>query len=82
MTPVGDLLIQYGAIGAMALVALYAAKVLFGKLNEALVRERERGDRLESELAKLNETVRSEYIGTLAKATDAIADALSAVRRG
>lgn len=82
MTPVGDLLIQYGAVGAIALIALYAAKVLFGKMSEALARERERADRLEQELAKLNETVRSEYIGTLAKATDAIADALSAVRRG
>jgi tRNA(Phe) wybutosine-synthesizing methylase Tyw3 len=82
MTPAEDLLVQYGAVGAIALIALYVARVLFGKLNETLTRERERADRLEAELAKLNETVRSEYIGTLAKATDAIADALSAVRRG
>lgn len=79
--PVSMVLIQYGAVGAIALLALAAVKVLFNRMAAQAQRESDRADRLEDELRKLNETVRTEYIGTLAKATDAIADALAAVRR-
>jgi len=80
--PVSVALIQYGAVGAIAIMALFAVRVLFNKITEALERERARADRYEDELRKLNETVRTEYLGTLAKATEAISDALTTRRRG
>jgi hypothetical protein len=76
-----SVLLQYGAIGVLALAALMSARVMFNRLNEVYKLERERADRLEAELSKLNATVRDEYIQTLSKATRAIADALAAVRR-
>lgn len=76
-----DVLLQYGAIGVISLMCLMAVRVLFNKLAEALKREQERADRLESELLKLNETVRNEYVGTISDATRAILDARAAVRK-
>lgn len=80
--------LQYGAIGAIALMALLAVRVMYGKLQEVNDRETARADRLEGELRKLNETVRTEYVDTIGKAAQAIndanravADALAAVRR-
>ena len=79
---------QYGAIGAIAVMALYAVKVMYTKMQESYEREKVRADRLEDELRKLNEMVRTEYVSTIAHASQAIADAnravadaLSAVRR-
>lgn len=74
-------LLQYGAVGVIAVMLALAVKVLFTRETQRADRETERADRLEEELRKLNETVRNEYIGTLAKATEAISDALAAVRR-
>jgi hypothetical protein len=59
--PVSVVLIQYGAVGAVAIMALAAVRVLY---------------------LRITETVRTEYLVTLAKATEAISDALAAVRRG
>ncbi|MGW6790068.1 hypothetical protein [Streptomyces chartreusis] len=81
-------LLQYGALGVLAVLALAAVRVLFARLTAQLDQQTERGDRLEEELRKLNETVRSDYIANLNRATQAIsdanratADALAAVRR-
>lgn len=82
VTDTAPTLLQYGAVGLLALSALVAVRVLFQRSTAAEQRERERADRLEDELRKLNETVRTEYLTTLAKATEAISDALAAVRRG
>lgn len=80
--PVTLTLVQYGAVGAVAIMALFAVRVLFNKLSAELDYHRNRADKAEDELRKLNETVRTEYLGTLSKATEAIADALAARRRG
>lgn len=80
--PVNVALIQYGAVGAIAIMALFAVRVLFNKITAELEYHRLRADRAEDELRKLNEVVRNEYLGTLAKATEAIADALAARRNG
>jgi thymidylate kinase len=88
-----DVFLQYGAIGAIALMALFALRALYGQQRatyEAIVeRERERADRLEEEMRKLNEMVRSDYISTISRASQAIvdanravSDALAAVRKG
>ena len=86
--PVTGVLIQYGAVGVIALLGIFGTRVLYNRLVQALDRETARADRLEDELRKLNETVRTEYVTTLAAASHAIqdanravADALSAVRR-
>lgn len=76
-----DVLLQYGAIGVISLICIAAVRILFNKLTEALEHERERADRLEEELRKLNKTVHDEYLSTIADATRAIADALAAVRK-
>lgn len=80
--------LQYGALGAISVMALFAVRVMFAKLQESYSREKERADRLEVELLKLNETVRNEYVTTInrssqaiTEATRAVADALAAVRR-
>lgn len=88
MEPVTAVLVQYGAVGVVALLAIAAVRVLYTRLNAAVDREAERADRLEEELRKLNETVRSDYVSTitavaqaLAEAGRAIEDARAAVRR-
>lgn len=87
--PTVAVLIQYGAVGVLALAAMAAAKVLFSRMSSTLDQERQRGDRLEAELIKINETIRTSYADTIAKsaqatseASRAVADALAAVRRG
>jgi hypothetical protein len=76
----GDLL-QYGALGVLALMALAAVKVLFGRLTSSEQREQQRADRLEAELRELNELIRGELIKSIGDATRAVAEALAAVRR-
>lgn len=80
---------QYGAIGLIAALATLAAKVMYGKLSVAYDREKERADRLEDELRRLNEMIRTDYVTTISRASQAmtdanraVADALVAVRRG
>lgn len=77
--PVTDTLIQYGAVGVVAIMALIAVKVLFARETAALNRETARADRLEEELRRLNDTIRTEYAGTLARTTQVVADATRAV---
>ena len=81
MDPATGVLVQYGAVGVVALLALLAVRVLFTKLTATIDRETERADRLEEELRKLNETVRSEYVNAITDANRAIADVLAEVRR-
>ncbi len=64
----------------MTLSALFVAKILFKNLQDAYEREKARSDRLEAELRDLNEAVRDQYIGTISQATNAVANALAAVR--
>lgn len=86
--PVTALLLQYGAVGVLALLALAAVRVLFARLSAELESHKARGDRLELELIKINEAVRNEYLTTIAQsarataeASQAVANALAALRR-
>jgi hypothetical protein len=65
-------LVQYGAIGLLALIALLAVRVLFQREIRAHDLERARADRLEGELRKLNEHVAREVVPTLIRATGVI----------
>ncbi len=69
-------LVQYGAIGVLALSALFAVRVLFQREIRAHDLERARADRLEDELRKLNEHVAREVVPTLIRATGVIAKML------
>lgn len=76
-----DSLLQYGAIGVLAALAVYAAWVLFGRMSKAYDLERARADRLEAEVRELNKAIQEKYLGVLAEATRAISDALAVSRR-
>lgn len=68
--------IQYGALGVIALLALAAVRVLFQREVKALDLERQRADRLEEELRKLNTTIQERYMSTLAEANRVMGDLL------
>lgn len=74
-------LAQYGALGIVLVIAIAAVKILFDREVKALEREKERADRLESELRQLNELVRTQYVEKLANATQTIGEALAVMRR-
>ena len=74
------MLLQYGAVGVIALLALAAVRVLFQREVKAHQAAIDRGDRLEAELRKLNETVQTQYITTLTAATLAMSQAIEAIR--
>lgn len=97
-SPVTDVFLNYGAIGAILLVFIAATYMLFNRLTAAhqsqidritaahekelarveaaYAKEAARGDRLEKELADLNKVVNTSTAGVLARATDAIREAL------
>lgn len=78
--PSDNVFLQYGAMGVLAGLAILAVKVLFQKNSQAYDRERERADRLEAELQRLNNLIQDKYLTTLAEATRAISDAMAYVR--
>lgn len=65
---------QYGAIGIFAGLALLAVRVLYKHVTDNETRERERADRLEEEVRKLNSQIRDEYMKTLTQANAAMAE--------
>ena len=75
---------EYGAIGAMAVVALGAVRVLWAttskSLTEGIERERARADRLEEELRKLNTVIQERIVVALNDATRAVQEAMTTVR--
>jgi cell division protein FtsB len=76
----GDVLLQYGAIGFIALVAMGAVRVLFQREVKAHQEALDRADRMETELRKLNETIQTQYLTTLAQATLAMSQAIEVIR--
>lgn len=73
-------LVQYGAVGLLATAAMFWAWTLYKQAADNLKRERERGDRLEAEVAKLNADIHGKYIPVLTRVTDVLQDFLN--RRG
>lgn len=69
-------LLQYGAIGILALFAVIAVRVLFAEERKAHDRDRDRADRLENELRQLNKDVQEIVMPAVTKATDAITEAM------
>lgn len=75
-----EALLQYGAVGLIAILALAAVRVLFKRLTDALEKETARADRLEAELKKLNETVQNSYLTVLGQATAAMSEAFDVIK--
>lgn len=65
-------LVQYGAVGLLALAAMFWAWTLYKQALEGQKRERERADRLEAEVKKLNDDIHEKYIPVLTRVTDAL----------
>lgn len=59
---------------------MFWAWTLYKQAADNLKRERERGDRLEAEVAKLNADIHGKYIPVLTRVTDVLQDFLN--RRG
>lgn len=75
-----DGLLQFGAVGIVAILALGAVRILFARLTAALEREIARADRLEKALLDSNQAVQDKYLGTVADATRVMAAVLDQLR--
>ena len=73
-------LVQYGAVGLIALLALGAVRVLFSQITSNAAADRARADRLEEELRRTNSDIQDKVLVTLAAAQQAISVALETMR--
>lgn len=71
-----SLIWQYGGVLFLSVVALAAVRVLFIRETKALDLERERADRLQEELRKLNETIQDKVVPALERSTQTMERAL------
>jgi hypothetical protein len=69
-------LVQYGAVGVLATAAMFWAWTLYKQAQDNMKRERDRADRLEAEIAKLNADIHGKYIPVLTRVTDVLQDFL------
>lgn len=76
-----DVLLQYGALGFMVLAAGAIIRVLFQRETAAYERERERADRMEAEVQRLNNIIQERMLPILHEATKAISEALQGEQR-
>jgi hypothetical protein len=76
-----SLIYQYGGLLFLSVVALAAVRVLFNREAKALDLERERADRLEDELRKLNATIAEKMVPVLTQATATMERALKLLAR-
>lgn len=65
-------LVQYGAVGVLAMATMFWAWTLYKQALESVKRERERGDRLEAEVQRLNADIHEKYIPVLTRVTDVL----------
>lgn len=68
-----EALLQYGAIGFIAFLALLAVRQLFNRQIQAHERDIARADRAEAELNELNKLIREQLVVQLTRAADSIA---------
>lgn len=65
-----DGLLQYGAIGLLALLALYAVNKLFARQVSAHDKDIARADRLENELRQQNRVIQDRLVVELTRAAE------------
>lgn len=73
--------LQFGAIGLLALIALFAVNKLFARQVAAHDKDIARADRLEAELREQNRLIQDKLVVELTRATEAIADVLAATQQ-
>lgn len=73
--PAGSL-IQYGALGVLAALAVAAVRVLFKQQTATYEREQKRADGAEQELRALNKDVREQVMPALTRSTEAVSEAM------
>jgi uncharacterized protein YlxW (UPF0749 family) len=73
-------LLQYGALGILAFLAVFAVRVLFTQQTKAHQLDRDRADRLEQELRQLNKDVQELVMPALTKSTEALTEAMRMLR--
>lgn len=80
-----DGLIQYGAIGIVAALALYAVVKLFARTSAqadtAIAAERARADRLEKQLADLTTDVIGKFLPATLESNRVMGEVLAELRR-
>jgi len=75
------LLYQYGGLVFLSVVALAAVRVLFSREAKSLDLERERADRLQEELRKLNATIQDRFVPALERSQQTVERALKLIAR-
>lgn len=73
-------LLQYGAVGVIALLALIAVRELFKRETGAHDRERARADRLEEELRRQNQLIQERFVTALEASSRAVQEAMAVLR--
>lgn len=76
-----DILLQYGALGVMVIAAGVIIRVLFQREIAAYEREKDRADRMEAEVSRLNGLIQDRMLPILHEATQAISEALHQEQR-
>lgn len=76
-----SILYQYGAIGIALLGTGYAVRVLFQREIRAHDLERQRADRMEAEVRRLNDLIQEKMLPVLVEATKVMSEALNDSRR-
>lgn len=71
----GGTILQYGAIGAVLLLALYAIAKLYGRETQRADKAEAARDRLDAEIKALNADFRDKYLETLAETARVLAEA-------
>lgn len=90
--PIATGLLQYGAVGVLALSGIYTVRVLWKRQErlfedmhkqtlESLAKEQQRGDRMEVELLSMHKLVSGELSGHLVRATEAMREVTSMLRQ-
>jgi len=78
----GDNLLQYGAIGALLVIAIFGLTKLYQRIIANADAERQRADRAEAELRELHSKIQDRVLTTIGDATHAIAEVLALLRKG
>jgi hypothetical protein len=71
-TPVSPPLLQYGALGVLAMLLVVAIRELWTREKARTEKEARRADRLEEQLIELHGRVSNELAGGLVRATEAM----------
>lgn len=75
-----DSLLQYGAIGALLVIAIFGLTRLYQRIVANADAERQRAERAEQELRELNAKIQDRVLGVLSDATHAIGDVVALLR--